>query len=110
MATTDPSIQANVPAVVVDIDEGEAAPPPEPENDTLTPAQHRQLRRMARFILGMQAKHLFHRAEKEGYTIEEHKSGWKLLRVAGGEDRPAEQYMQEVSLGGGETTGEQLAN
>lgn len=65
-----------------------AAPETSDEPSELTPKERRFLVRVSRFLLGIRDRAVFSRAAAHGYSVEEHREGWMLYRVAMGENRP----------------------
>lgn len=70
---------APVPVVVTDAS---------PQLAELTPKDRRFLLRVSRFLLAVRERSVFARAVAHGYSVDEHNEGWKLYRVAMGENRP----------------------
>ncbi|HSN98051.1 MAG TPA: hypothetical protein VLS89_07120 [Candidatus Nanopelagicales bacterium] len=64
----------------------------------LDPAQQRFVRRSARFLMGISAPAYARRARLEGYTTAEHREGWRLCRLAAGENRPLDHFLAEVQV------------
>ncbi|WP_437805609.1 hypothetical protein [Sorangium sp. So ce1078] len=58
------------------------------------------LGRALKFLVNVQAAPFGARARREGYTAEEHREGWRLLKLASGEQRPLEHLFVEASSGG----------
>ncbi|WP_437573121.1 hypothetical protein [Sorangium sp. So ce887] len=66
----------------------------------LTAAEQDLLGRALRLLVNVQAAPFCARARREGYTAEEHREGWRLLKLASGEQRPLEHLFVEASSGG----------
>jgi hypothetical protein len=66
----------------------------------LTARQQAFLRRASRFLVSIQSPVLVRRAKREGYTAAEHKEGWRLWRLAAGEDRSLDQFLTEQEATG----------
>lgn len=54
----------------------------------LTPKDRRFLLRVSRFLLAIRERPVFARAAAHGYSVDEHNEGWRLYRLAMGENRP----------------------
>ncbi|XYH92682.1 hypothetical protein ACMHYB_33000 [Sorangium sp. So ce1128] len=74
----------------------------------LTAAEQDLLGRALRFLVNVQAAPFVARARREGYTPDEHREGWRLLKLASGEQRPLEHLFVEASSGGGVEGAERL--
>ncbi|KYG03186.1 hypothetical protein BE21_52955 [Sorangium cellulosum] len=66
----------------------------------LTAAEQDLLGRALRLLVNVQAAPFVERARREGYTAEEHREGWRLLKLASGEQRSLEHLFVEASSGG----------
>ncbi|WP_437963355.1 hypothetical protein WMF04_26920 [Sorangium sp. So ce260] len=66
----------------------------------LSAAEQDLLGRALKFLVNVQAAQFGARARREGYTAEEHREGWRLLKLASGEQRPLEHLFVEASSGG----------
>lgn len=65
------------------------------------------LDRSMRFLVSIQTPKFLKRARREGYSTSEHAEGWQLWRVASGQDRPLDHWLQEEQAG---VPGETLAH
>ncbi|WP_437729727.1 hypothetical protein [Sorangium sp. So ce1335] len=74
----------------------------------LTAAEQELLGRALRFLVNVQAAPFIARARREGYTPDEHREGWRLLKVASGEQRPIEHLFVEAPCGGAVEGAERL--
>ncbi|MGK3962076.1 hypothetical protein WMF38_54355 [Sorangium sp. So ce118] len=74
----------------------------------LTAAEQDLLGRALRFLVNVQAAPFGARARREGYTPDEHREGWRLLKLASGEQRPLEHLFVEASTGGNVEGAERL--
>ncbi|WP_437645054.1 hypothetical protein [Sorangium sp. So ce362] len=74
----------------------EEMPPPL----VLTAAEQDLLERSLKLLVNIQTTPFSERARREGYTADEHREGWRLLRVASGEEKPLEHLFVEVANGG----------
>ncbi|WP_437949133.1 hypothetical protein WME98_52635 [Sorangium sp. So ce296] len=66
----------------------------------LTAAEQDLLGRALKLLVNVQAAPFVERARREGYTAEEHREGWRLFKLASGEQRPLEHLFVEASSGG----------
>ncbi|WP_437972593.1 hypothetical protein WMF11_25640 [Sorangium sp. So ce295] len=67
----------------------------------LTAAEQDLLGRALRFLVNVQAAPFIARARREGYAANEHREGWRLFKLAAGEQRPLEHLFAEAASGGG---------
>ncbi|WP_437721927.1 hypothetical protein [Sorangium sp. So ce861] len=74
----------------------EETPPPL----VLTAAEQDLLERSLKLLVNIQTSPFSARARREGYTADEHREGWRLLRLASGEAKPLEHLFAEVANGG----------
>jgi hypothetical protein len=65
------------------------------------------MERVMRFLIAVQTPQRALRAQREGYTREEHALGWRLWRVAAGEGRALDEFFAELRSGADETSPEQ---
>jgi hypothetical protein len=64
----------------------------------------------ARFLVGVHTPRRFKLVRSVGYTQEEHELGWALYSKAAGQDRPLDEYVDEIDEGDEVTaTAEQMA-
>ncbi|WP_437594893.1 hypothetical protein [Sorangium sp. So ce1000] len=68
---------------------------------TLTAAEQNLLGRALRFLVNVQAAPFIARARREGYAANEHREGWRLFKLASGEQRPLEHLFVEAPSNGG---------
>ena len=73
-----------------------------------TTAEQDLLGRALRFLVNIQAAPFAARARQEGYTPQEHREGWRLFKVASGEERPWEHLAIETSTAGAAEGAERL--
>ncbi|KYF62778.1 hypothetical protein BE11_10420 [Sorangium cellulosum] len=73
-----------------------------------TAADQHLLGRALKLLVNVQAAPFIARARREGYTPAEHREGWRLLRLASGEQRPLEHLFVEASGGGAVEGAERL--
>ncbi|WP_437602491.1 hypothetical protein WMF28_12830 [Sorangium sp. So ce590] len=74
----------------------EEIPPPL----VLTAAEQDLLERSLKLLVNIQTTPFSARARREGYTTDEHREGWRLLRIASGEEKPLDHLFVEVANGG----------
>ncbi|KYF63361.1 hypothetical protein [Sorangium cellulosum] len=74
----------------------------------LTAAEQHLLGRALKLLVNVQAAPFIARARREGYTPAEHREGWRLLKLASGEQRPLEHLFVEASVGGAVEGAERL--
>ncbi|WP_437283481.1 hypothetical protein WME90_23770 [Sorangium sp. So ce375] len=67
----------------------------------LTAAEQDLLGRALRFLVNVQAAPFLARARREGYAANEHREGWRLFKLASGEQRPLEHLFAEAPSSGG---------
>jgi hypothetical protein len=67
--------------------------------DELTPRERRYLLRVSRFLLNIADKQTFARALQHGYSADEHREGWRLYRVAMGENRTLDHHSSDSGSG-----------
>ncbi|WP_437996649.1 hypothetical protein WMF26_37465 [Sorangium sp. So ce185] len=82
----------------------EDAPPPL----VLTAAEQDLLERSLKLLVNIQTTPFSARARREGYTADEHREGWRRLRLASGEAKPLEHLFAEVASGGAVEGAERL--
>jgi hypothetical protein len=74
----------------------------------LTAADQDLLGRALQFLVNIRTTPFGARARREGYTLEEHREGWRLLKLASGEERPLDHLFAESAgdsaASGGERT------
>ncbi|WP_437276156.1 hypothetical protein WME90_33600 [Sorangium sp. So ce375] len=66
----------------------------------LTAAEQDLLERSLKLLVNIQTVPFNARARREGYTADEHREGWRLLRLASGEAKPLDHLFAEVASGG----------
>ncbi|XYH95155.1 hypothetical protein ACMHYB_46325 [Sorangium sp. So ce1128] len=71
-----------------------------PQPLVLTAAEQDLLERSLKLLVNIQTAPFSARARREGYTADEHREGWRLLRLASGEAKPLEHLFDEVANGG----------
>ncbi|CAN94716.1 MULTISPECIES: hypothetical protein [Sorangium] len=71
----------------------EASLPP-----ALSAAEQDLLGRALRFLVNVQAAPFIARARREGYAANEHREGWRLFKLASGEQRPLEHLFAEAAI------------
>lgn len=64
----------------------------------LTAAEQDLLGRALRFLVNVQAAPFIARARREGYAANEHREGWRLFKLAAGEQRPLEHLFAEAAV------------
>lgn len=89
----------NPPAAEQELTAGAAAEP-EITAVSLGAKQHALLDRTSRFLVNITSPSFARRARREGYTAEEHRTGWRLWRTAAGEDRPIDHVFAEQEAAG----------
>lgn len=82
----------------------EEMPPPL----VLTAAEQDLLGRALKLLVNIQSPPFSARARREGYTAEEHREGWRLLKLASGEARPLEHLFVEIASSGAVDGAERL--
>lgn len=82
----------------------EEMPPPL----VLTAAEQGLLGRALKLLVNIQSPPFSARARREGYTAEEHREGWRLLKLASGEARPLEHLFVEIASSGAVDGAERL--
>ncbi|HEU4406428.1 MAG TPA: hypothetical protein VFS43_14280 [Polyangiaceae bacterium] len=76
----------------------------------LSGTDRRFLETSAKFLVGVHTPKRFKLVRKAGYTQQEHELGWALYAKAAGQDRPLDQYIDEVDESDEATaTAEQMA-
>jgi hypothetical protein len=66
----------------------------------LSAAEQDLLGRALKFLVNIKAQPYATRARREGYTPAEHREGWRLLKLASGEERPLEHLFVETFSSG----------
>ncbi|KYF55719.1 hypothetical protein BE08_06295 [Sorangium cellulosum] len=66
----------------------------------LTASEQDLLERSLKLLVNIQTTPFSARARREGHTADEHREGWRLLRLASGEAKPLEHLFVEVANGG----------
>jgi hypothetical protein len=71
--------------------EGDADQPEETPSLVLTAAEEDLTNRALKLLLNIWTAPFATRARRENYTLEEHREGWRLLKLAAGEGRQIDQ-------------------
>ncbi|AUX46169.1 hypothetical protein SOCE26_076740 [Sorangium cellulosum] len=74
----------------------------------LTAVEQDLLERSLKLLVNIQTAPFSAQARREGYTADEHREGWRLLRLASGEAKPLEHLFAEVANGGAVEGAERL--
>lgn len=68
-----------------------------PRAAPITASERKFLERVMKLLVGIQSPDVLRRARREGYSDAEHREGWRLLKLAAGENRSLDHAFAEIA-------------